>query len=185
MNNVLINIVCFQISWFACVLGAAHGIPWLGPVVTLPVAAWHIYKAQAKRTEFILMLITVILGSLFDQSILAAGLIQYPATNWPNYLLPLWMVALWLGFSTALNVSLRWMRQHMVIASLFGLIGGPLAYMSGQKLGAMQLVQFNTVMIVLGVGWALIVPALLLLSSKLDGYAQNNNAKNNAGVKHV
>ncbi|HSH98923.1 MAG: DUF2878 domain-containing protein [Methylophilaceae bacterium] len=180
MSSVLINVVCFQISWFACVLGAAHGMPWLGPIVTLPVAALHLYKAQSKQTELTLMLLTVVFGSLFDQSILVAGLIQYPATNWPSYLLPIWMVALWLGFSTALNVSLRWMRQHMVIASLFGLIGGPLAYISAQKLGAMQLVEFNTLMIVLGIGWAVIVPSLLLLSTKLDGYA-----KNNIEVSHV
>jgi hypothetical protein len=90
------------------------------------------------------------------------------------------MVALWFGFSTALNVSLRWMRQHMVIGSIFGFIGGPLAYISGEKLGAMQLVEFNTLMIVLGLGWALIVPSLLLLSTKLDGYA-----KNNAEISHV
>ncbi len=180
MSLVLVNIICFQISWFACVLGAAHGMPWLGPAVTLPVAALHLYKATSKKTEFTLMLLTVLFGSLFDQSILVAGLIHYPATNFPGYLLPIWMVALWFGFSTALNVSLRWMRQHMVIGSIFGFIGGPLAYISGEKLGAMQLVEFNTLMIVLGLGWALIVPSLLLLSTKLDGYA-----KNNAEISHV
>ncbi|BCM25139.1 DUF2878 domain-containing protein [Methyloradius palustris] len=180
MGKLWINILGFQVAWFACVLGAANGLPWLGPLATLPVAALHLFQAKAKRAELLLMLFTVTVGSVFDQSLLTAGLIHYPQTTMPEYLLPLWMLALWLGFSTTLNVSLRWMRQHVAIASLFGLIGGPLAYISGQKLGAMQLLEFNTLMIVLAIGWALIVPALLLISTKLDGYAETND-----GAAHV
>jgi hypothetical protein len=30
--RLLVNFVAFQLGWFACVLGAAQGLPWLGPV---------------------------------------------------------------------------------------------------------------------------------------------------------
>ena len=28
------NLLAFQACWFTSVLGAAHGMPWLGPLVT-------------------------------------------------------------------------------------------------------------------------------------------------------
>jgi hypothetical protein len=33
MNLTLTNLLCFQTSWFACVLGAAQGRPMTGPIV--------------------------------------------------------------------------------------------------------------------------------------------------------
>jgi Zn-dependent protease with chaperone function len=33
------NLLAFQAAWFATVLGAANGLPWLGPVCTLWVLA--------------------------------------------------------------------------------------------------------------------------------------------------
>ncbi len=37
--RLLLNFAAFQIGWFACVLGAANGFPWLGPVVVAAVVA--------------------------------------------------------------------------------------------------------------------------------------------------
>lgn len=169
-NPLLINILAFQVGWFSCVLGAAHHIPWLGPLVTLPVLAWHLHGATYPSSELMLMLIVAVCGSLFDQTLLSLGLIQFAASDWPSQLLPLWMVSLWLLFATALNISLRWMRGRPLIAALFGLIGGPLAFMSGVRMGAMHMLQPTQMLIALGIGWALFMPALSWLSTRLDGY---------------
>jgi hypothetical protein len=36
------NFVAFQTGWFACVLGAANGMPWLGVIVAVLVVGWHV-----------------------------------------------------------------------------------------------------------------------------------------------
>ena len=52
---------------------------------------------------------------------------------------------------------------------LAGAIAGPAAYFAGHKLGGVQTVDFTTAMLVLGLGWSLLMPTLMLLSNRLDG----------------
>ena len=94
MNAAVINVIAFQAGWFSCVLGAAQGMPWLGPVVAVPILAWHLHKASNVALELKMILVATLIGSLFDQVLLSAGLLQYPSLHWPAGLLPLWMVTL-------------------------------------------------------------------------------------------
>jgi len=181
--RTLLNIACFQLGWFACVLGAAHSMPWVGPLVAVPVIALHVYQADNSRLEIVLMLIAAVVGSLFDQSLLSLGLIKFTSGSLHGYLLPLWMVTLWLLFATTLNISLRWMRSRPIVAVLFGAVGGPLAYISGVKLGAMQFLQPTQMLIALAIGWGIFMPALLWLSTRLDGYAPS--AQSGKAKSHV
>jgi len=182
-SRTLLNIACFQLGWFACVLGAAQSMPWIGPLVAVPVIALHLYQADNSRLEIVLMLIAAFVGSLFDQSLLSLGLIKFTSGSMHGYLLPLWMVTLWLLFATTLNVSLRWMRGRPVVAVIFGVVGGPLAYMGGVKLGAMQFLQPPPLLIALAIGWGIFMPALLWLSTRLDGFT--NGTHPDKAIFHV
>jgi hypothetical protein len=168
-RNITINFVLFQIAWFSCVLGAAKQMPWLGVIVTFIVAAWHLSQAPQAKPEIILLLIALLIGGFFDQLMLSSHLITYQAHGWIDTLLPAWILALWAAFATILNVSLRWMRNRWLIAILFGAIGGPLAYMGAEKLGAVTL-NMPLAYVALGVGWAILTPLLLKISIKFDGY---------------
>ncbi len=167
----LINFICFQLAWFACVLGAAHGIPWLGVAVTALILAWHFYVSTANLKELKLILIIVLMGGIFDQGMLTSQLIQYQNTGWGelNSVVPVWILALWAGFASSLNVSLRWMRNKIFIAILFGLVGAPLAYICAQKLGAV-VVNGTTSIVILGIGWGVLMPIFLKLSERFDGF---------------
>ena len=86
--------------------------------------------------------------------------------------MPVWILALWLGFSTILNVSLRWMRNQHLVAILFGFVGGPLAYLGAEKLGALIMVS-NISYVALALGWAIMTPTLLFISKRFDGFEQS------------
>ena len=174
-KNVIINFIFFQIAWFACVLGAARNMPWLGVFVTIGIVAWHLYQAKSAKPEIILLLIALLIGAGFDQLMLSTNLISYQAHGWSSMLVPAWILALWAGFVTALNVSLRWLRNKqlrgkLIIAILFGAIGGPLAYAAAARLGAVTLNSMPQSYIALGVGWAIITPLLLKLAECFDGF---------------
>ena len=64
-----------------------------------------------------------------------------------------------------LNHSLKWMQGRIVISILFGLIGGPLAYLAGEKLGAITILSTSSLYI-LALGWAIITPLLVGLTQK-------------------
>ena len=53
--------------------------------------------------------------------------------------------------------------------AVFGLIGGPLAYYTGLRLGGIQFNDFNAAMIALAIGWAAVVPVLLVLAERFNG----------------
>jgi hypothetical protein len=173
-NKIIINFVLFQLGWFACVLGAAKNLPWLGVIVVLAILAWHLWQAKQAKPEILLLLIALLIGGLFDQTMLTTGLISYQAHGWDNALhstsiVPAWILALWAVFVTILNVSLRWMRGKWLVMVLFGAVGGPLAYMGAEKLGAATM-NMPLSYVALGLGWAILTPLLLFLSQKFDGF---------------
>lgn len=169
--RLVIHFVIYQIGWFACVLGAANQKPWLGVITVLAIMIWHLLQAKYAMKEVKLILITVVLGFLFDQMMLNHQLITYQAHGWSVLIAPVWILALWAEFVTILNINLRWMRGRWLVAVLFGLIGGPLAYAGAEKLGALTLNDLPMSYIVLGVGWAIITPILIKLSETFDGFS--------------
>ncbi|MGH8549096.1 MAG: DUF2878 domain-containing protein [Methylococcales bacterium] len=166
------NIIGFQLGWLACVLGGAHGWPWLGMLLSLPVLAWHFWHAQPAWQEVRLLLLVALSGGVLDQAMLSLTLVSYPAENWPDQILPAWMWMLWMLFASTLNVGLRWLRGHAIAAVLFGLAGGPLAYFGASRLGAIDLVGGLGTLSIISLAWGVLTPALIWLSIRLDGYSR-------------
>lgn len=113
----------FQLGWLACVLGAAHGSPQLGVLLSLPILAWHFWHAQPAWQEMRLLLLVALSGGAVDQILLNLALVGYPGASAPGGVLPAWMWSLWLLFASTLNVGLRWLRGHPIAAVIFGLVG--------------------------------------------------------------
>jgi hypothetical protein len=168
---IVSNFVLFQIGWFACVLSAAAHQPWFGILVTTAVVVTHVLRAPMPKAELQLVFLALVLGLVFDSLLVWQGWLQYSSgIVFPN-VAPYWIVALWGLFATLLNVSLRWMRGRWVIAVLFGAAGGPAAYYGGLRLGALEFANMPAGLMALAIGWAVLTPLLLALSSRFDGYA--------------
>ncbi len=50
--KLMLNFVAFQLGWFACVLGAANALPWLGPVVVATVVSLHLATSTGRFHSF-------------------------------------------------------------------------------------------------------------------------------------
>jgi hypothetical protein len=59
------------------------------------------------------------------------------------------------------------------VAIIFGAVGGPLAYLGAAKLGAVTLAGTSSY-IALSIGWAIITPLLLNISTRFDGFKNGN-----------
>jgi hypothetical protein len=172
---LLANFLLFQLAWFACVLGAAYGMPWLGVTVTLMTTGWHLYQSKRPKPEMLLMFAALLIGACFDQAMLFMQLIAYQQHGWSTSLVPVWILALWLAFASTLNLSLAWMQGRYLIGALFGASGGPLAYFGAQNIGAVTLPS-SASYIALSVGWAVITPALLYLAKHINGFKTEHTA---------
>lgn len=167
-----INVALFQIGWFACVLGAAYGLPWIGVLAASVIVTWHLARATRPRQELALVALAALLGALFETVLVRTGWIRFETGMIVDDTAPYWMVALWAIFATTLNVSLRTLRPHLILAALLGAIGGPAAYYAGARLGALELTAAGLALSAIGVGWAFLAPMLLGAARRFDGYAQ-------------
>ena len=164
LTRTILNVALFQAAWFAAVLGAARGLPWLGPLAMLPTLAIHLALQKNRRGELKLLLTAGLLGFLFDTAFVAGGVFTPLQHLFPRPFSPPWMVCLWLNFAATLNVSLAWLHGRPILSAAFGAVGGPLAYYGGAKLGATELLPTTTGLLLLAVGWGIMTPLLVRLA---------------------
>lgn len=167
---VVTNLLAYQCAWFACVLGAAAQRPLVGVVVVLATLAWHLRRAHAPARELRLIAIAVAAGTVFESLLVATGWVRMPESGLLG-VTPWWMVALWASFATTLNVSLRPLREHVLLGAVAGAVAGPLAYYAGSRLGALEWVELLPGLALVGLGWALFTPLLLHAARRHDGFA--------------
>ena len=165
--NTLINIILMQIGWFACVLGAANDLPWTGVLVSLGVVTWHLLRTTQLRKDTTVLLSALVMGFALDSALASSGLMTFKSGSLIGGLTTPWMLSLWLGFATTLNASLRWLMTRPLFAVLFGAGGGPLAYWSGAKLGAIGLNNAALGLLCIGLGWASAMWFFVLLAKRI------------------
>jgi hypothetical protein len=165
---VIGNFVLFQLAWFACVMTAARGQQWLGALIAAAVVGLFAWLAPQRVRALQLFALVTLVGTAWDSLVSATGWIQY--AGWPElrWLAPPWIIAMWALFATLLNVSLRWLRGRVLLAALFGLVGAPLAYYGGVRLGAVQLPNALAALVLQAAGWAVLTPWLIRLGVRLE-----------------
>ena len=162
------NFIAFQAAWFAAVLGAANGMPWLG-VVAVPLAlALHLALSPDWRPELLLAFCAAGMGFATDTLLIAAGAFSPIPYLFPAPFSSLWMVMLWVNLASTINVSMAWLRGRIALGAIFGAIGGPMAYYSGAKLGAMTRLPDPAGLAGIGIAWAIAFPLLLVLNERLQ-----------------
>jgi hypothetical protein len=170
----IINFIAFQIAWFAAVLGAANGMPWLGVVAVLLALGVHLALSPDWRPELLLALSAAAVGFITDSALVALGVFSPVPFFFPSPLSSLWMVMLWVNLATTMNVSMSWLRGRYALAAVFGAIGGPMAYYSGAKLGAMTALPPLQSLVVIGAAWAVAMPLLYRVAKMIDDRFHGN-----------
>lgn len=168
--NIVINAVMFKIGWLSSVLGAAKGLPTLGPAMVVLAIAIHLRIAHRPSREIVLILTTGLIGAFWDSTMIAMGWVSYPNGTFLANIAPYWILGMWMLFATTLNLAFKALQSRLMLATLLGAVFGPLSYYSGSKMGAITLVEPTAAMIALSVAWAILMPALLLMASQLDGF---------------
>jgi uncharacterized protein DUF2878 len=159
-----LNLAMFYLGWFACVLGAARGRLWLGPVVAGALLLGHLASTPARGRESRLILLAGLFGFAVDTSQASAGLFAFTGTSAATWLCPPWMIALWMLFASTLNGSMSWLAGRYGIGAVLGAICGPASYLAGARLGAIDLPDPKLWSLVgIAAAWAFAMPALLML----------------------
>jgi hypothetical protein len=109
-----------------------------------------------------------VLGLTIDSLQLWLGVFRFPSGVVCPWLAPLWDVVLWMQFATILPICLCWTSRRYLLCSVLGFFGGPLAFFSGERLGAISFLPPQLLnLALLGTLWALAFPLLVWLSDTL------------------
>lgn len=162
-----------QVSWFACVLGAAAQHPWIGPTVVAGTLAFNMVVSRQPLDVLKLALFGAFLGLTVEMLLIATGFVSYAAPGYPPNLPPFWLIAMWVAFSTLPNTAFVYLHGRIMLQTLFGLIGAPLAYFAGERLGAMWFAGPPILaLIAIGLSWAVAFPTLMFAAQRIDARAK-------------
>lgn len=134
MTSTLLNIVFFQAIWFGCILLGNLFLP-----VAVLIVGIHFTLNKSRGIDIRLMLLAAIIGLIVDSVLLSAGVFEFEYGQVTSFIIPPWLVMLWLGFAMTINHSLKYFQSKPVWAFIGGAISGPLSYLAGVKFGAITL----------------------------------------------
>lgn len=158
------NFIGYQAVWFCAVIAAAYGLAWPGALACVAFSSWQLAISRHRRIEARLVLIALGCGLLLDGALAVSGWIDYVASgiSIPPGGAPLWILALWVSFALTVTQSLHYLQKRLWVASLFGVIGGPLAYWcAGRGWGVVVFAapQWHALG-ALAIGWGVAMPLL-------------------------
>jgi hypothetical protein len=162
--SIVRNLLLFKLGWVACVMLAAAGKPLLASLAVGLVVAIHLVSVPVAVKESLLLMAACLIGLGWESLLVASGLLSYPGQGSASGLAPHWIVAMWVLFATTINFGLRWVKRHWAVAAVAGLLGGPMAFFGGANLGAVEFSSSLLALAVIGAGWAVLLPILVLIS---------------------
>ena len=162
-HTQLVNYALYQIGWFACVLGGASQRPWTGFLIAMILVGVHLAMSVERSLEVRLVVLATAVGAGVEIMLIAAGTYRFTSGTLTAALPPPWLLAMWAQFATTFRFSLHRVITRPVPAALFGAAGGPIAFLAGERLGAVTLLPPVALgLLRLSLGWAI---ALVVFSA--------------------
>ncbi|MBV1788168.1 DUF2878 domain-containing protein [Marinobacterium sp. D7] len=166
-EQIIANLIGFQLCWWLAVLLQQQSLPWL-----ILLLCAHLLLHSDRMGELRLILIAATLGYVVDSLLLLGGVFQFEHS--PT-LPPFWLALLWCCFAATLRQGLKPLASHPYLSALLGGAAGSGSYLLGARLGAVELrYSDSTTVLILASIWALLLPVLLRLSQRFN---INTNAR--------
>ena len=151
-----LNYALYQLGWLACILGAAWGWPVSGAVIAALLTAVHLARSPEPRIEVRLVALALALGLAVEGFQVWSGSYVFTSGVVVAWMSPPWLLMMWAQFATTFRWSLRSVMTVPARAAVFGLAGGPIAFIAGERLGAVTLARpLAPVLARLAVSWGI------------------------------
>ena len=170
--HVIANVGLFKIGWLSCVYGAASGYAIEGCLLALLIVAISVKQANNRQSELLTVALITLVGLIWESIVASQHLMIYATHSNQQLnglaLAPYWLIVMWALFATTINQSMTWLKDRLIVDTIMGGIFGPLAFVAGEKLGAVVFVNESAAMLLLAVGWALLMPAICLIAKGIE-----------------
>ena len=153
-----LNLIIFNLLWVGLVLGRDSLIHLTLPSLLIYLACLlHIGNLKVHQ-----VLLPAIIGITIDSSLTFFGIFNFPDSS---LIIPLWLIVLWINFSTTIPLSLSFIGKNKLVAFGLGATVLPFNYAVGERLGAVTFGEpylFSILALVLV--WSVSFPILFMVS---------------------
>lgn len=154
--QVFVMAIAFDLYWTLVVVFRDRGL-----VIWLALAIVACLMLPPAHRIYAILLAAA--GSLLDALWAVTGLIAFTGES----LMPLWMVALWLMFATVWTQLTRTTTLPGWILTLLATLGGPVAYLIGERLGAIAFLEPTFIVVTwMAPGWLVLMLFFHLLMGR-------------------
>lgn len=95
----------------------------------------HFYLSRDRHTEAFVVIACSSIGIAVDSTLYVAGVYQMTESAfWPP--IPMWLILIWVGFSSTLRHGLRFLTGRRIVAVLTVSITAPIVYHAAERFGA-------------------------------------------------
>lgn len=155
-----LNAALFNIAWLLCVLGGNQ----VALVTAVLLLVFHIVIVSGVYQEIFFIAGVTVLGYTIDSILFASNvLVSQSEYN----LAPIWLLALWICFSTTLNHCFRMLQKRLRLAAILGAIAGTSSYLAGIRLSdvdfGMPVVQVAATLAII---WVVLFPLLMGIAGR-------------------
>ena len=152
LETRLFNIVAFNLLWLSCVVGRSSFL-----LISVPLLSAYLwFLIDIKSVSLTSLLIPVAIGIATDTALALGGVFQFHDSL---FVIPLWLIVLWVGFATTLSQSLSVFGKNKWIAACGGALAFPFNYGVGETLGAVSFGgTYLATMAILALLWAALLP---------------------------
>ena len=172
MSLMVRNLLLFKVGWIACVMGAAANMTWFGLLAGAVIVLIHLFSSKDFEKELWFLSLTLLVALGWENLLVTSGTLSYAGSEVSFGSAPAWILMLWLVFATTLNVGMQWLRNFWMFPVFVGVIGGPMSFYAGAKLGAVQFADPIAALVMISIGWGLLLPCVVLISKAFDGYQE-------------
>lgn len=164
----LVNGLLYGVAWFILVIYGSKGsliIPIITAVGCYAAQITLLAKFDRKslHISILLSIFAIGLGLIQEMVFIHSEILTYPKGGiFP----PLWLLVLYPLFALTLNSSLKFLNKNLLLPFFLGGFGGLLSYLSGERLGAVQLFP-PLAYPVLFFLWGFSLTVLIILNRKL------------------
>ncbi len=155
--KIFLVLTGYQLTWLACVFGEIKfSYPFLGFWVGIIFLATYFYFNQNKKKFIQISLFISVPGYIFDSLMVYFQIYNFEATVKLGTL-PLWMIVLWLSFSTLFDEILVYFKNYKILGSILSGILGPLTYYLGEPIGVITVYNFQFFIILMIFFWMILM----------------------------
>jgi len=169
-TKLIVNALLFQLLWFT----AVQGNNYYAVAATTAFVVIHALAVVNQWREWVAILTVTSLGYVLDSLLNTFGMFEFYGSGVINsgalqiHFAPLWLLCVWIAFSSTLNHSLNWLNSWPLLASLLGALIAPLSYYAGAALSESSITQPVLLTLFLqALLWSLLMPGFLKLTQIL------------------